>query len=372
MSSLIACCRDALTVAGWLAAWMPAAGPTVVQPARDGPPEIVWRVQGEARGTPALVGHTAFFLSRHHELVAIDVRSGQVNWRRETRGPGATTAGTSVVATPTTVIAGDGGLVAFTHAGAERWRFASEDGGNAGVYLGERAGSLLLAGSAAGRLWALDADSGVVRWSLGVGNRRHATVFAPVVADGVVLAAFTSFDDLRVGGLVAVELATGRQLWHRPLAFAGGPLVAGSLVLAAQQDGSIHAFDRRSGTARWSLPPATPSAWDGPEFRTLALAGPLLIAGSLTGRVTAYDLATRQERWRRAPLSASIVFGIASDERTVYVPYLSGPLVALGAENGAERWRTGADTSGFSWKPLIVAGHLLAASSGAGFFAFRL
>ena len=335
-------------------------------------PEIAWQVPGEGRGTPALVGHTAFFLSRHHELVAIDVRSGQVKWRRETRGPGATTAGTSVVATPTTVIAGDGGLVAFTHAGAERWRFASEDGGNAGVYLGERAGSLLLAGSSVGRLWALDAESGVVRWSLDVGNRHDATVFAPVVADGVVLAAFTSFDDLRVGGLVAAELATGRQLWHRQLAFAGGPLVAGSLVLAAEQDGSIHAFDRRSGTPRWSLPPAVPSAWDGPEFRTLALAGPLLIAGSLTGRVTAYDLATRQERWRRAPMSASIVFGIASDERTVYVPYLSGPLVALGAEDGVERWRTGADTFGFSWKPLIVAGRLLAASSGAGFFAFRL
>ncbi len=372
MSSLIACCRDALTVAGWLAAWMPAAGPTVAQPVREVPAEIVWQVPGEGRGTPALVGHTAFFLSKHHELVAIDVRSGQVKWRRETRGPGATTAGTSVVATPTTVIAGDGDVVAFTHAGAERWRFASEEGGNAGVYLGERAGGLLLAGSAAGRLWALDAESGLVRWSLDVGNRHHATVFAPVVADGVVLAAFTSFDDLRVGGLVAAELATGRQLWHRPLAFAGGPLAAGSLVLAAEQDGSIHAFDRRSGTARWSLPSAEPGAWEGHEFRTLALAGPLLIAGSLTGRVTAYDLATRQERWRRAPMSASIVFGIASDERTVYVPYLSGPLVALRAEDGVERWRTGAEAFGFSWKPLIAAGRLLAASSGAGFFAFRL
>ena len=45
-------------------------------------------------------------------------------------------------------------------------------------------------------------------------------------------------------------------------------------------------------------------------------------------------------------MTASIVFGIASDERTVYVPYLSGPLVALGAEDGVERWRTGSDISG--------------------------
>lgn len=369
MASFIACCRDALTVAGWLAAWLPPAGP---QPAREVPAEIVWHVPGEGRGTPALRGQTAFFLSRHHELVALDARSGRVRWRRETGGPGATTAGTSVVVTPTAVVAGDGGLVAFTHAGVERWRFAPGDGANAGVYLGEMAAGVLLTGSSVGRLWAVDAESGLVRWSTDVGRGRRVTVFAPAVADGIVLAAFSSFDDRRIGGLVAVDLATGHQRWHRRLPFAGGPLAAGALVLAAGQDGTIHAFDRRSGATRWSLPPASPSPWEGPEFRTLALAGPLLIAGSLTGRVTAYDLATRQERWRRAPITASIVFGIASDERTIYVPYLSGPLVALAADDGAERWRTGADTFGFSWKPLIVAGRLLAASSGAGFFAFRL
>jgi outer membrane protein assembly factor BamB len=111
--------------------------------------------------------------------------------------------------------------------------------------------------------------------------------------------------------------------------------------------------------------------WHGPDFRPLALAGPLLIAGSLTGEVAAYDLATRRERWRRVPVTASIVFGIAADAHTVYVPYLAGPLIALDAGRGIERWRTDPDASGFSWKPLVVAGRLLAASSSAGFFAFR-
>ena len=197
MTSFITCCRDALAVASWLAAWMQAAVPATAPPAREVSAEVVWNVPGEGRGTPALLGRTAFFLSRHHELVALDVRSGQMRWRRETRGPGATTAGTSVVVTPTTVVAGDGGLVAFTHAGVERWRFAPEHGGNAGVYLGDSAGNVLLAGSSVGRLWAMDTESGVVRWSLDVGKGRRATVFAPTVADGIVLAAFTAFDDLR-------------------------------------------------------------------------------------------------------------------------------------------------------------------------------
>jgi outer membrane protein assembly factor BamB len=143
-------------------------------------------------------------------------------------------------------------------------------------------------------------------------------------------------------------------------------------VLAADQDGNVHAFDRHSGASRWLLPSASSTPWNGPDFRPLALSGQLLIAGSLTGGVTAYDLATRRERWRRTPMAASIVFGIAADDRAVYVPYLAGRLIALEADTGDERWRTSPDASGFSWKPLLVAGRLLAASSSTGFFAFRL
>src|SRR5262245_54231490 len=110
MTSIIACCRDALVVAGWLSTWLPA-NQHAARPSGESGAEVVWHVSGEARGTPALVGHTAFFLSRHHELVAIQAESGQVIWRRNTHGPGQTTAGTSIVVTPASVIAGDGGLV---------------------------------------------------------------------------------------------------------------------------------------------------------------------------------------------------------------------------------------------------------------------
>jgi outer membrane protein assembly factor BamB len=368
MPTIMACCRDALTVAGWLA----ALSSTASLGAPEVPAEVVWHVPGEGRGTPAVYGHTAFFLSKRHELIALDVRTGQVKWRRQTHGPGDTTAGTSVVVTPTEVIAGDGGLIAFSHAGVERWRSQASNFGNAGVYLGESAGGVLVAGSSVGRLWALDARWGSVRWSLEVTKKRSTTVFAPIVADRIVVAPFTASDDLGSGGLVAADLATGRQIWLRSGAFAGGPLVAGALVLAAQRDGTIHAFDRHSGARQWSIPSYATEPAGVQELRTLALAGRSLIASSLTGLVTAYDLTTRRERWRRTPMAASIVFGMTSDGHTIYVPHLSGRLVALRAADGVERWRTGSDTFGFSWKPLVAAGRLLAASSGAGFFAFRL
>ena len=371
VASFIGCCREAFFIVGWLAAWVPAPQAQVAGASRAAAAEIFWRVAGEARGTPAIAGDRAYFLSKRHELVALDSDSGRVSWRRTTRGPGPTTAGTNIVIGQTGVIAGDGGLIAFTHEGVERWRLEAEQSGYPGTYLGDRVADLVLAGSSIGRLWAVDIDSGAVRWFVEVSKGQSAIVFAPVVADRMVVAPFMASDDLRHGGLVAVSLATGRELWRRALAFGGGPVVSGALVLVADQEGSIHAFDLRSGAPRWVLHAATKPA-SGPEFRALAAAGDVLIAGSLGGRVTAYDLATRQERWSRTPVTASIVFGFATDSRRVYVPYLAGQLVALDIGSGAELWRTDPALSGFSWRPLIATGRLLAASSGAGFFAFRL
>ena len=230
MPSFIACCRDALAVAGWLAAWMPAAGPAVAQPAREVPAEIVWHVPGEGRGTPALLGHTAFFLSKHHELVALDVRSGQVRWRRETRTvPARPRRGQPSWSRRRTVIAGDGGLVAFTHAGVERWRFAPENGGNAGVYLGESAG-----GVAARR---------VVRWpALGAGCRVGSrcagrSTSARDVAPPYLRQSWPTGSSLaclyrvrrpsrRAGSLPRISRRAANSGVGR-LAFAGGPLAAG-------------------------------------------------------------------------------------------------------------------------------------------------
>jgi outer membrane protein assembly factor BamB len=381
VAALIACCRDVLVVVSWLAAWVSSGGATGPSLVNEPPARVIWHVQGEGRGTPAVHGSTAFFLSKHHQLIAIDYDSGRVRWRRSTGGPGPTTAGTSVIVTPSRVIAGDGAVIGFTHDGREVWRFDSGATAHAGAYLGGTTAGIVSTGSAAGRMFALHAESGDVRWSIDVAGNSSVTVFAPVVDGDRVFAAYTQADDLRHGGIVSVDVATGRVVWRRTLPRApdgtrrgvgGGPLPTSQFVLCAGDDGTIYALERSTGALRWSLASSPVGSRGTFEFRPLALAGDLLIAGSLAGSVTAYDLATRRERWRRAPMNASIVFGIATDGRTVYVPYLSGRLIALDAEDGLERWRTSADAYGFSWKPLIAAGRVLATSSSAGFFAFGL
>jgi outer membrane protein assembly factor BamB len=382
MVSAIVCCQGLIAVAGWLGAVLATGVVSGRTEVRTGQPAVVWHLPGEGRGTPAVRGDVAYFLAKRHELVAVDLATGTLRWRRPTDGPGETTAGSAVVAFSRTVVAGDGGLIAFTHSGREAWRFRPEDEGLVGVYLGDGTDTRVFTGSVTGRLWAVDVSTGLPAWSVPVVSDGRTTVFAPIVSGPFVIAGFTSFGNVPRGGLVCVDASSGRVRWRTWLpsarrsdvgrAFAGGPIAAGHVLVAASQNGAIHAFEAASGAVAWSLPPSSPPALSGSyEYRSIAITGRSLVASSLGGLVTAYDLISRRERWRRRPVDASVVFGIATDGRAVYVPYLSGRLVALDIDDGEERWRTSDPSSDFSWRPLVAAGRVLAASSSAGFFAFR-
>ena len=51
---------------------------------------------------------------------------------------------------------------------------------------------------------------------------------------------------------------------------------------------------------------------------------------------------------------------MSGGERTIFVPYLSGTLVALDSRDGHERWRTPDDVRGFTWPPRLWNGTVLA------------
>jgi outer membrane protein assembly factor BamB len=338
-------------------------------------PRLVWHVPGAGRGTPAMRGGTVYFLSRDHEVVAIAANSGAVRWRSRTPGTGAATNGSVLAFAGPRLIVADDGLAGYdSETGRLIW---SRDEGGAGPYLGSAAEGRVFAGSRAGRLSAFD-GSGRVIWTAVIASA-GSIVYAPVICGRRVLAGYSGTDP-RSAGVVSVDARTGRERWRTVLPtdqFAGGPIVAGEDVIAAGGDGTIYGLARDSGRRRWAIPStlkpglAPPGPGDLPhDFRALARSGSLLIAGSLSGTIVAYDLDTHQERWRSTGRSSSVAFGLTADERTVYVPFISGELVALNAADGTERWQTGRLGNGFAWVPLIDGPRLYASASDEGFFAF--
>jgi outer membrane protein assembly factor BamB len=368
-----------------IAARGPAGGAAVVVPR--------WRVAGEGRGVPAVFGSIVYFLTKRHEVVAVEASTGVVIWRRSTGEPGDETLGSSVLVSGGVVMAGDYAILGFDRAtGAPTWRFDPPDGYGAGLYLGEVRDGLAFAGSPSGRLYAVKVSDGRVGWSAQVAAAASTTVFQPVVDDDAVVAGYSTFGRPVTGGLVVVDRVSGRERWRRGFprgspdaatGFAGGPVVTGDLVIAASGDGRIHGFDRLTGLPRWVLPRVIrpDGRTQDRDWRALAVSGSSLIAGSVTGVLTMFDMRVRREgsergvraareKWRYAhPEGGSIALRITADERSVYVPHLGGILVALDIRDGRKRWEIGGFNDGFNWAPAVVGGGAYAAASRTGLFA---
>ncbi len=330
------------------------------------PPRLVWQLNAPARGIPAYDDVSAYFLTHDRALVAASATSGRVRWRVPMDAT-ATTFGSRVVVRGDVVVAGDYDLVGVDRrTGRRRWAFVAPDGGGSGMHLGESAGDVVFSGSLAGSLHAIGMTDGQRQWSARAGDAATTTVYSPVVDGGLVAASFSVFGPSPAGGVIVVDIPTGRVRWKRDvpasIGASGNPVFARGLVIVAARDGTIHAFDRASGAARWTLPRVDALA-DEQDFRPLAVSGHTLVAGSLSGEVMAWDLRTRRVRWRITPSIASVAFGLTARDNVVYVPLFSNQLVALDAHDGRELWRLGGGPAQYRWVPWVSGPLLLASGS---------
>lgn len=329
---------------------------------------------GAGWGVPAVDEHAVYYLSKYHELVCVGRTVGGTRWKRTLGGGAPVTAGTTVALAGPLVVAGDDDLFALDRlTGAQRWRFSPAVGYGVGHYLGDTSGSAVLTGSPSGRVHAVDRLTGTLRWMSDQVSEK-ATVFPPVATDTGVVAGYTDYGAKpKSGGVMLLDADTGTARWRTAFprgsgamssAFAGGPVVAADFVFAAASDGAVYALDRATGSIRWSLPAIAhddtlPASSPGEDLRPMTLQSRILIVGSATGLLTAIDVDRRREAWRfTAPRDGSIAFRIESDDRAVYVPYLSGRLVAVSLATGRELWRTGGSGIRFFWPPAVYRGAL--------------
>lgn len=344
---------------------------------------------GAGWGRPAVDRSTVYYLSKHHQLSAVDRPTHALRWTQRLNDAPGVTAGTTVGLAGDVVVAGDTDVFAFDRrSGRPRWRFVSGYDDSPGQFMAAPGGQLVVSGSGSGRLYALDAATGALRWRtppLG----EHVTVFVPVLDDPDVIAPFTDFGAApRVGGVASFHGRSGALRWlvrfppldaTRPVGAGGGVVATRREVFAAASDGTVYAFDRETGRRRRRWPPAPcsrgggdpASSADAPaherpadavdDFRALAVRGDTLLVSSLSGVLCAIGLADGRVRWQYASvLDGSIAFGMSLGARHLYLPYASGRLIAVRVDDGREQWRIGGPGHRFEWPPARGGGRLYA------------
>lgn len=366
-------------------------GPPAPAPGRDTVAgSVLWTYDvGAQIWTPlALEAGVLFFGDDEGTLHALDIAKRQLRWRFATAGrirSAATVDGRSIF-----FASDDGFLYAVDRqTGKERWKLdlgsselerrlpasfppyvydylhSSPTVENGTVYVG----------SADKKLYAVDAETGRVRWSFAAQGSIRSS---PAVSDGTVY--FGSWD----GNVYAVSAESGEQVWSYGTGapIQGSPAVAGGRVIVGSRSARVLALDAASGDLEWTYVHAYGS-WV--ESSPVVEGGIVYIGSSDALSLFALDARSGAEVWRFKTGGWSWGTPVVTDE-VVYIgsisasPYYS-PLVAgffaVDRQTGEERWRmtpeavVGYVTGGVFAAPAIDAGIVYVASLDGRIHAIR-
>lgn len=214
-------------------------------------------------------------------------------------------------------------------------------------------GTTILAGNVnnQGGLFAVDVASGKLKWQARPAGTKSGNPFvatAPAVSGETVIAPMGNT-------LVALSLATGKELWRGPAVEQGAAVAAGGgLAFALGEDGFFRAFDAATGREKWKVEFARfkacksePVVRDGAVYVTRGVRvteaganGP----ASYMRYLVALDANTGAERWRYAYAPARNSTGGCIGQPVVTADTFFGfdeeesALVAINLADGRPRW----------------------------------
>jgi len=230
----------------------------------------------------------------------------------------------------------------------------------------------LFVGSSKGKLSALNADSGAVKWEFVTGKEIWAT---PIVSDGIVY--FGSLDHK----LYAVDIETGNLTltWDKPFQTGGGiastALVVDGVVYVGSFDSKFYAVNAGNGTIKWVFDGAGNWFWSKAVYDngiiyvgsldqnvyaidsgngTLAWPKPFQASGSLKstpvivdgvlvvasedGKVYGIDLKTGEEKWQSKDVEAKVFAPLVASNGKVYINAQNNRLYVIDGATGRLNW----------------------------------
>jgi outer membrane protein assembly factor BamB len=315
--------KRGLVVAGVVAAIALGAAHPVSAAARL--PEPRWiHVMRDGPWAVAADGIGVVVSTDRDSLDALD-RRGRTQWSVHVE---SVANGTPAIDPTHVVIGGRGRVTALARAdGSEQWTQPT----GADVTAVTVTGGLALVGDQAGTLTALDAASGVPRWSVHYEGRLWSAPRVDVAA-GIAVASWHWSTSPTVR---AFDLATGALRWEAPTdTFTAAPVVERGLVVLAVGDGNRHARvearDVATGDVRWRT--SVPGSFE-EAIEPAADAHGVVVVDHL-GVATLFDLSSGSIRWQRDTRHAVIDTHLSLTAKRVVFTSFSGDVFVLDRKRG--------------------------------------
>lgn len=305
-------------------------------------PEVLWSRSIGSGGDrylwkmhPAVLEDRVLVADVGGRLVAVDRRSGAILWSRTLDGA---TVASGVASGEGQAVVGtmEGQAIAFSpRDGSERWRvnLSSEV-----IALSRVVGNLVVARTNDGRLHALEADTGLLRWSAvratpGLSLRGAHT---PQMLPGRVLAGFDT------GALVLLDAGRGQVLWETAVALPSGrselermvdldghiPLFRDAFIASSYQ-GRLTAVDIDDGQLLWAR---SFSSFAGADVH---IESETLVATSSDSHVWGFDVRNGGDLWQQSALRLRGLTAPVALENSVVVGDFQGYLHWLSWQDGS-------------------------------------
>ncbi|MCL4424080.1 MAG: PQQ-binding-like beta-propeller repeat protein [Firmicutes bacterium] len=247
-------------------------------------PRWSFRLPERFRSSPVLAGERVFLGSESGRFYALDEKTGAVLWSL----PSSQRIRSSPTVDQDRVFLSDyGGLVRAVEASSGRglWEFPTA-GWISGSLLAAQ--DLVLFGSSDGSFYALDAVTGALRWRYDTGN--------DLFRAGAALAGKRLVVGTHNGQVLALDSDSGRLLWSQTIPGKGAldslPVITDDrvFVAASGDGGGLYALDLATGKQLWEYR-SPDNKWQG-----LALRADLLVA-SEWGEVYGFNPGDYQLKW---------------------------------------------------------------------------
>ena len=200
-------------------------------------------------------------------------------------------------------------------------------------------------------IYAFDRQTGAPQWhsepvhGSGGTHNKNGYASASVTTDGILVYAFFGS-----GGLLAVDLETGKERWRKDLGplehqwgSASSPVLVGNLIVQlcdAAADSSIQAFDKITGQRIWRTPRTSTGSWSTPvlveatdaagQKRWELVVNGTGVDGGDGGAVIAYDPANGHELWRVVGTTEVVCpTAIVGGDLVVSTSGRNGPIIAI-------------------------------------------